>query len=157
MIRPLLRIPPIDSAYSGPALVEGGCARLQRSRQGNGRSRRATTCSAVARSITSKDRLARSHAYIVPEATSNHHGGRQLDNSAASITVLPRIAEAVNGRVPIIIDGRFRRGQDVFRVLALRQAPDWVLTLERFPSRRSAGKSSTSRKLSVNRRYSRIA
>jgi lactate oxidase len=49
----------------------------------------------------------------------SNHGGRQLDNTTPTITVLPRIADAVGGRVPIIIDGGFRRGQDVFRALAL--------------------------------------
>jgi isopentenyl diphosphate isomerase/L-lactate dehydrogenase-like FMN-dependent dehydrogenase len=49
----------------------------------------------------------------------SNHGGRQLDNTAAPVAVLPRIADAVNGRVPIIVDGGFRRGQDVFRALAL--------------------------------------
>jgi isopentenyl diphosphate isomerase/L-lactate dehydrogenase-like FMN-dependent dehydrogenase len=49
----------------------------------------------------------------------SNHGGRQLDNSAAPMTVLPRIADAVKGRVPIIVDGGFRRGQDVFRAIAL--------------------------------------
>jgi lactate oxidase len=49
----------------------------------------------------------------------SNHGGRQLDNSAVPMAALPRIAEAVNGRVPIIVDGGFRRGQDVFRALAL--------------------------------------
>ncbi len=49
----------------------------------------------------------------------SNHGGRQLDNSPAPFTVLPRIADAVNGRVPIIVDGGIRRGQDVFRALAL--------------------------------------
>jgi len=49
----------------------------------------------------------------------SNHGGRQLDNSPAPMAALPRIADAVNGRVPIIVDGGFRRGQDVFRALAL--------------------------------------
>lgn len=49
----------------------------------------------------------------------SNHGGRQLDDVPASITVLPRIAEAVGGRIPIVIDGGIRRGQDVFKALAL--------------------------------------
>jgi L-lactate oxidase len=49
----------------------------------------------------------------------SNHGGRQLDDVAASITVLPRIADAVHGRAVIIIDGGIRRGQDVFKALAL--------------------------------------
>ncbi len=49
----------------------------------------------------------------------SNHGGRQLDNTPAAITTLPAVAKAVNGRVPIIIDGGVFRGQDVFRALAL--------------------------------------
>lgn len=49
----------------------------------------------------------------------SNHGGRALDNTAASISALPRIAEAIDGKAVIILDGGIRRGQDVFRALAL--------------------------------------
>jgi L-lactate oxidase len=49
----------------------------------------------------------------------SNHGGRQLDDVPATITVLPRIADAVHGRAVILIDGGVRRGQDVFKALAL--------------------------------------
>ena len=49
----------------------------------------------------------------------SNHGGRALDGVSASITALPRVAEAVRGRVPIVFDSGVRRGQDVFRALAL--------------------------------------
>jgi lactate oxidase len=49
----------------------------------------------------------------------SNHGGRQLDDMPASITMLPRIADAVAGRIPIVMDGGVRRGQDVFKALAL--------------------------------------
>jgi isopentenyl diphosphate isomerase/L-lactate dehydrogenase-like FMN-dependent dehydrogenase len=49
----------------------------------------------------------------------SNHGGRALDGVAAAITVLPRVADAVRGRVPIVFDSGIRRGQDVFRALAL--------------------------------------
>src|SRR5215471_14073529 len=49
----------------------------------------------------------------------SNHGGRALDGVAASITVLPRVADAVKGRVAIVFDGGIRRGTDVFRALAL--------------------------------------
>ncbi|MDO5625446.1 MAG: alpha-hydroxy-acid oxidizing protein [Pseudomonadota bacterium] len=48
----------------------------------------------------------------------SNHGGRQLDGSPATFTVLPEVAKAVNGKVPIILDSGIRRGQDVFRALA---------------------------------------
>jgi isopentenyl diphosphate isomerase/L-lactate dehydrogenase-like FMN-dependent dehydrogenase len=49
----------------------------------------------------------------------SNHGGRQLDEVPATISVLPRIAHEVGGRVPIILDSGVRRGQDVFKALAL--------------------------------------
>ncbi len=49
----------------------------------------------------------------------SNHGGRQLDTEPATIEVLPRIAEAVDARAPILIDGGIRRGSDVLKCLAL--------------------------------------
>jgi isopentenyl diphosphate isomerase/L-lactate dehydrogenase-like FMN-dependent dehydrogenase len=49
----------------------------------------------------------------------SNHGGRQLDSVHAPITVLPEIVEAVEGRVPVLVDGGFRRGTDIFKALAL--------------------------------------
>jgi L-lactate oxidase len=49
----------------------------------------------------------------------SNHGGRQLDDVSATVTVLPRIVEAVRGRGVVLIDGGVRRGQDVFKALAL--------------------------------------
>ena len=49
----------------------------------------------------------------------SNHGGRALDGVPAAITVLPRVADAVKGRIPIVYDSGIRRGQDVFRALAL--------------------------------------
>jgi len=49
----------------------------------------------------------------------SNHGGRQLDDVPATIAALPRIVEAVHGRGVILIDGGVRRGQDVFKALAL--------------------------------------
>jgi L-lactate oxidase len=49
----------------------------------------------------------------------SNHGGRQLDGAPSAFTVLPAIAEANAGKVPLIIDGGIRRGQDVFKAIAL--------------------------------------
>ena len=49
----------------------------------------------------------------------SNHGGRQLDGVPAAIEALPAVAKAVGGKVPIIMDSGIRRGNDVFKALAL--------------------------------------
>jgi 4-hydroxymandelate oxidase len=49
----------------------------------------------------------------------SNHGGRQLDTTPATLDRLPLIADAVEERIPIMIDGGVRRGTDVAKALAL--------------------------------------
>jgi isopentenyl diphosphate isomerase/L-lactate dehydrogenase-like FMN-dependent dehydrogenase len=49
----------------------------------------------------------------------SNHGGRQVDPAPASLDVLPEVAAAVAGRVPILLDSGVRTGADVFTALAL--------------------------------------
>lgn len=49
----------------------------------------------------------------------SNHGGRQLDYAAATIMALPAVAEAVTGRIDVLVDGGFRRGAHVAIALAL--------------------------------------
>jgi L-lactate dehydrogenase (cytochrome) len=55
----------------------------------------------------------------------SNHGGRQLDGALSSARALPRIAEAIGGRIPVLADGGVRSGLDVVRMLAL--GADFVL------------------------------
>ncbi len=43
---------------------------------------------------------------------------RSLPSVPATFSVLPSMAKAVNGKVPIIFDSGIRRGQDAFKALA---------------------------------------
>lgn len=48
----------------------------------------------------------------------SNHGGRQLDTSPATIDALPEVAEAVDNRIEVLLDGGIRRGTDVIKALA---------------------------------------
>jgi isopentenyl diphosphate isomerase/L-lactate dehydrogenase-like FMN-dependent dehydrogenase len=67
----------------------------------------------------------------------SNHGGRQLDNAPATIDALPEVVEAVDGRIPVLMDGGIRRGTDVAVALALGaeavlvgRAPLWGLAVD---------------------------
>ena len=49
----------------------------------------------------------------------SNHGGRVLDQCPATAEVLPAIADAVGGKMTILVDGGIRTGMDVFKALAL--------------------------------------
>lgn len=49
----------------------------------------------------------------------SNHGGRVLDKAPTTIQALPAVANALEGQLPIIVDGGIRRGSDVFIALAL--------------------------------------
>ena len=49
----------------------------------------------------------------------SNHGGRVLDDCAATEEVLPEIVAAVAGRAKVFVDGGVRTGGDVFKALAL--------------------------------------
>lgn len=52
----------------------------------------------------------------------SNHGGRNLDTVPAAIDALPRVADRVRGRVPVLMDGGVRRGTDVVKAIALGAA-----------------------------------
>eukprot|EP00898_Chlorokybus_atmophyticus_P006385 jgi/Chlat1/6748/Chrsp50S06481 len=49
----------------------------------------------------------------------SNHGARQLDYVPATIDVLEEVVQAVEGRVPVFLDGGVRRGTDALKALAL--------------------------------------
>jgi L-lactate dehydrogenase (cytochrome) len=49
----------------------------------------------------------------------SNHGGRQLDGGPSTISVLPEVTSAVDGRCEVLFDGGVQSGQDVLKALAL--------------------------------------
>src|SRR5882672_9471372 len=49
----------------------------------------------------------------------SNHGARSEDSGRSTIDALPEIAEAVKGRIPILVDSGFRRGSDVVKALCM--------------------------------------
>jgi 4-hydroxymandelate oxidase len=64
----------------------------------------------------------------------SNYSGRPLTGIASAIEMLPSIADAVGGKLAILVDGSFRRGSDVLKALAfgaqavlLGRPPVWGL------------------------------
>lgn len=49
----------------------------------------------------------------------SNHGGRQLDGAPSSISMLPKIVDAVGNQIEVHVDGGIRSGQDVLKAVAL--------------------------------------
>ena len=49
----------------------------------------------------------------------SNHGGRQVDGAIATLDALPGVVEAVDGRIPVLLDSGVRGGADMFKALAL--------------------------------------
>ncbi|WP_244475697.1 alpha-hydroxy acid oxidase [Methylobacterium sp. Leaf466] len=56
--------------------------------------------------------------YGVDAIIVSNHGGRAEESLQSTIGVLPEVVGAVNGRIPVLVDGGFRRGTDVLKALA---------------------------------------
>lgn len=56
----------------------------------------------------------------------SNHGGRQLDRVVATADALPEVVAAVEGRVPVLVDGGLRDGTALLAALALGAAAGLV-------------------------------
>jgi isopentenyl diphosphate isomerase/L-lactate dehydrogenase-like FMN-dependent dehydrogenase len=49
----------------------------------------------------------------------SNHGGRAAETGRGTLECLPEVVSAVQGKIPVLVDGGIRRGTDVFKALAL--------------------------------------
>ena len=74
---------------------------------------------------TAEDAVLAVHHKVDGIVVSNH-GGRQLNGALATLDALPDVVEAVQGKIPVHVDGGVRHGTDVFKALALGADFVWV-------------------------------
>jgi len=62
-------------------------------------------------------RLAREHG--VDGIIVSNHGGRATETGRSTVEALGEVVDAAGAQIPVLVDGGFRRGTDVFKALAL--------------------------------------
>lgn len=72
----------------------------------------------IVKGVAHPDDARRLVAMGVDAIVVSNHGGRQLDGGAATLTLLPAVLAAVQGQIPVLLDGGVRRGVDVIKALA---------------------------------------
>ena len=73
----------------------------------------------VLRSIVTREDAELALEYGADGIWVSNHGGRTENSLRSSVECVPEVAAGVAGRAPIIVDGGFRRGTDIFKALAL--------------------------------------
>jgi 4-hydroxymandelate oxidase len=81
--------------------------------------RRITRVPLLLKGIMDPDDARRAAEVGVDGVIVSNHGARNLDTVPATVSALPRIVDAVGGRLPVLVDGGIRRGTDVLKALAL--------------------------------------
>ena len=95
--------------YSRPSLGWDEIARL----------REMTSLPVVLKGILHPDDARRAVDAGVDAVWVSNHGGRQVDGAISTVRALPGVVEAVDDRVPVLMDSGVRGGADVFRALSL--------------------------------------
>ena len=83
------------------------------------RIREATSMKIVVKGIVTREDAASAVNAGADAVYVSNHGGRAEASGRGALESLPEVVEAVNGRVPIMVDSGFRRGTDIFKALAI--------------------------------------
>jgi lactate 2-monooxygenase len=107
--RPIKAVQKFVSIYSNPALTWDDLKFL----------REHTKLPILLKGILHPDDARKAVDYGMDGMIISNHGGRQVDGSISTFEALPKIAGAINKRIPILLDSGVRGGADVFKALAL--------------------------------------
>jgi isopentenyl diphosphate isomerase/L-lactate dehydrogenase-like FMN-dependent dehydrogenase len=83
------------------------------------RLREVTKLPVIIKGVMTAEDTERALKYGMSGVVVSNHGARQLDQVGGTIEALPECVQAANGKIPVLIDGGFRRGTDIFKALAL--------------------------------------
>jgi len=83
------------------------------------RLRDATTMKLVIKGIVTREDAELAVTHGADAVVCSNHGGRAEETGRSSIETLPEVLQGAGGRIPVLVDGGFRRGTDVFKALAL--------------------------------------
>ncbi len=84
-----------------------------------GKLRELTRMKIVLKGIVTREDAQLCLKYGVDGIIVSNHGGRAQESGWATLDSLPEVVEAVDGRIPVMVDSGFRRGTDIFKALAL--------------------------------------
>ena len=73
----------------------------------------------VLKGILSPEDATRAVEHGIDGVIVSNHGGRQLEGAVSAIVALPGVVDAVQGSIPVLLDGGIRRGADVVKAIAL--------------------------------------
>lgn len=78
-----------------------------------------TSMKVVLKGVVTREDAALAVEHGVDAVYVSNHGGRSEESGRGALDSLPEVAEAVAGRIPVLVDSGFRRGTDIFKALAL--------------------------------------
>ena len=81
--------------------------------------RQAATVPVVVKGIMNPEDARKAIEHGAGGVVVSNHGGLVTGGGALPVDVLPAVADAVGGQVPVLVDGSFRRGTDILKGLAL--------------------------------------
>lgn len=115
-----MRIPSLQGSQVGDGILLGGpLLATAPTWQDIAWLRSFTSLPIVIKGIMTADDASRVVSEGIDGIIISNHGGRTLDTQPSAIDMLPEIAQAVAGRLPLLLDGGIRRGSDAFKALAL--------------------------------------
>ncbi len=116
--RPRGRAPSVKPMFQGTSYRPGDFRSPGMTWDFIGRLRQITDQKIVVKGLMTREDAALALEHGVDGIWVSNHGGRAEGSGQATIDALPEIASAVSGQVPVIVDGGFRRGSDIFKGIA---------------------------------------